>query len=295
MAYITPYQYYTNGGVAPTDTNWGDYQYVSIADVVNDFMLYYVGPDKQLDNVARHEVVFHAKKGIKLLNFDMSSLKAVEMEVGDDLKFILPSDYVQWVRISMLVNGTLIKLNENRTANSALGYLQDNNLEIIFDQDGEIMIGDSDLDTARLNAELYTGPGAYNGCYGYRYDDSWIFSRRFGVDPGEMVSGPTFRINNGVIDFSSGVSGYKIVIEYVSDGMANGDNTQIVVHKFAEEFLIRHIKWALLNQKRNIPQYEKNEAKKERKAEYNNAKIRLSGIHPSQLLMTLRSQGKWIK
>ena len=295
MAYITPYVYYTNNGVAPTDQNQGSYQYVSIADVVNNFMLYYVGPDKQLDNVARHEVLFHAKQGIKNLNFNMSSAKVVELEVGDDLKFVLPPDYVNWVRISMLVNGTLIKLNENRTANSALGYLQDNNLDILFDQNGDVMIGDSELDIDRLSGELYTGPGIYNGCYGYNVDGTWLFSRRFGVDPGELVSGPTFRINNGVIDFSTGVSGYKIVIEYISDGMEGGDNTKIVVNKLAEEFIYRHIKYALLNQKRGIPQYEKEAAKRERKAEYNNAKIALSGIHPSRLLMTLRSQGKWIK
>lgn len=295
MGYISAFQYYTNGGVAPTDVNQGSYQYATLADIVNSFMLYYTGSDKQIGIVPRHEILFHAKRGIKDLNFKMSQIKAIEMEVGDDLKFILPNDYVNWVRISMNINGQLYKLNENRTANSALGYLQDNNLEILFDIDGEVMIGDSDLDLSRINQTQYTGPGIYSGCYGWCVDDVWMFNRYFGVNPSDMTIGPTFRINGGVIDFSTGVSGQKIVLEYISDGMMGGDDTQIVVHKFAEEFIYRHIKFAILNQKRGIPQYEKKEAMRERKAEYNNAKIMLSDIHPSRLLMSLRGQGKWIK
>ena len=41
MAYITQYQYYENGGLAPENKNWGSYQYVSLEDIVNNFMLMY--------------------------------------------------------------------------------------------------------------------------------------------------------------------------------------------------------------------------------------------------------------
>ena len=34
MAYLTGYQYYENSGTAPTNQNWGSYQYVSLEDVV---------------------------------------------------------------------------------------------------------------------------------------------------------------------------------------------------------------------------------------------------------------------
>ena len=67
MAYITAYQYYTNGGVAPTNANWGSYQYVSLKDIVNNFMLMYQGDDKLLNNVSKHLVLFHAKRGIQEL------------------------------------------------------------------------------------------------------------------------------------------------------------------------------------------------------------------------------------
>lgn len=295
MAYITPYQYYTNGGVIPEDANHGSYQYASLKDIVIDFITMYVGDDKLLNNVKRHEVIYHAKRGIKQLNFDISSIKTIEVMVGDNLKFILPNDYVNWVRISMNVNGTLFQMHQNSKANGALGYLQDNNLNLLFDSDGEVLIGDSNLDITRLTQQQYMGPGMYNGCMGYNVDGAWYFNYRFGVNPAEMNSNPEFRINGGVIDFSSGVANKLIVLEYISDGMANGDDTKVVVNKMAEEYIIRYIYSELIKNKINIPMYEKQRAQRSAKAEWNNAKIRMSGIHPSRLLMTLRGQGKWLK
>lgn len=300
MAYITPYQYYTNNGNIPEDQNWGSYQYTTLADIVNNFMLMYVGSDKLLNNVKRYEVLFHAKQAIKLLNFDaLRSIKSIEMEVGDNLKFILPSDYVNYVRISILTNGVLRPLYENRKVNTALGYLQDNNYNILFDQNGEILIGDSQLDTDRKNQTLYEGPGMYNGYYGWCSDGFWYFGYEVGakflVDPSTLSSGPSFRVNNGVIDFSSGVSGQRIVLEYISDGMANGNDAEVNVHKFAEEFVYRYIKWALLNAKFGIPLYERKTARDEKQAEFRNAKLRLSNLHPSRLIMTMRGRAQQLK
>ena len=46
-------------------------------------------------------------------------------------------------------------------------------------------------------------------------------------------SNPLFTINKqeGAIYFSSDMSGQSVVLEYVSDGMENGDNSQINVNK----------------------------------------------------------------
>lgn len=300
MAYITPYQYYTNGGVTPTDANWGSYQYVSLDEIMNNFLLMYVGNDKQLNNVKRHEVLFHAKQAIKGLSYDaMRNNKTVELFVGDDLKFILPPDYVDYIRISLYINGVLRPLTENRRANSAQGYLQDNNNDVMFDSNGEILVGQSRLDFDRINQTVYTGAGIYSGQLGWLVDGNWYFGyqvgARYGLDPAEANVNPTFRIQNGVIDFSSGIANQLVVLEYVSDGMANGNEADVVVHKFAEEYTYRYLKFAILNTKANVNQYERQLAKKEKEAELRNAKIRLKGIHPSRLLMSLRGQGKIIK
>ena len=300
MGYITPYQYYTNGGVVPTDANWGSYQYVTLSDVLNNFTLMYVGLDKQLVNVRRHEMLFHIKQAIKLLNYDaMRDIKTIELEVSDNLKFILPSNYVDYIRISLNINGVLRPLVENRRPNSAQGYLQDNNNNLLFDVNGDVLIGTSKLDLDRINQTAYSGVGPYNGVLGWNVDGDWYFGynvgARFGLETSEANSSPTFRIQNGVIDFSSGVANQLVVLEYISDGMANGSDTDNQVHKFAEEFVYRYVKWALLNAKTGITEYERTRAKKEKEAELRNTKIRLSNIHPSRLLMSLRGQNKIIK
>ena len=64
MSYITQYQYYENGGLQPEDKNWGSYQYVSLEDIVNNYMLMYTGNHSLVNNEERYKVLFHAKRAI---------------------------------------------------------------------------------------------------------------------------------------------------------------------------------------------------------------------------------------
>ena len=302
MGYITNYQYYTNGGVIPEDSNWGSYQYVPMSDIVNNFMLMYVGNDKLVNNVDRYTVIFHAKRAIQELNYDaLRNIKVIEQEMGDELKMVMPPDYINYVRISVLSGNVLLPLTENRRPMSATGYLQDNNLDIIFDADGEIVTGDSKVDILRQQKTLYTGGGAYNGCYGWNFNGDRYFGYamggRYGLNPEDANTNPKFSINKaaGVIDFSSGIQNKDIVLEYISDGMENGDDSKISVNKLAEEYIYSYLKWALLNNKYGVQEYIINRVRKEKIATLRNAKIRLSNLHPSRLLMSLRGRAKWIK
>lgn len=302
MGYITNYQYYTNNGTIPTDANWGSYQYVSLADIVNNFMLMYVGNDKLVNNVDRYNVLFHAKRAVQELNYDaLRNIKVIEFELGDDLKMVMPPDYVNYVRISMLHDGVLFPLVENRSPMSATAYLQDNNLDIVFDVNGEIVTGTSRLEILKQDKQLYTGMGPYNGHYGYYLDGDWYFGynfgKRFGLNTEEANINPKFYINkaSGVIDFSTGVENKVIVFEYISDGMENGDDSLITINKLAEEYLYAYIKWALLNNKHGVQEYIVNRVRKEKTAMLRNAKIRLSNLHPARLLMSLRGKDKQIK
>jgi hypothetical protein len=292
---MTQEQYYSSSD------NYGGYQYLPLSDVVNNFLLMYIGNDKQLNNVKRHEVIFHAKQAIKKLSYSTESkpTQPIELLVGDDLKFILPSDYVNYIRISINVNGVLRPLYENRQANSAVGYLQDNNNNLLFDSNGEALTGTSHLDLSRVTPTQYTGLGIYNGCMGWCLDDCWYFGYsvgpKYGLNPSDLFSGPSFKVNNGVIDFSSEVANQLVVLEYLSDGMANGVDANVEVHKFAEEFVYRYIKWTLLNAKASIPVYDRKLARDEKQAEYRNAKIKLMRLNPARLIPALRGQGNWIK
>ena len=94
MAYISQYQYYENNGNSPTDKNWGSYQYVSLQDIVNNFLLMYSGNHSLVNNEERYKILFHAKRAIQELNYDaFKEIKVLELSVGDSLRYVLPSDF----------------------------------------------------------------------------------------------------------------------------------------------------------------------------------------------------------
>ena len=126
MTYITDYQYYENGGIVPEDKNWGSYQYVSLEEIVNNFMLMFQGNSELVNNANRYKILFHAKRGIQELNYDaMKEIKILELTICDQLRFVLPPDYVNWVRISWEKNGMLYPLTENIQTNWGGAYLQE--------------------------------------------------------------------------------------------------------------------------------------------------------------------------
>jgi len=150
---MTQEEYYTNDGVNPTDKNWGTYQNVTLKDVVNNFQLMYSDDGDLLNNINRYKILFHAKRGLQELQYDGNRVvNALQLEVGDDLKFVLPPDYVNWVRISLFCGGVLYPMHENLQANSATEYLQDQYYNILFDENGQALIGTSKLDESRLFA-----------------------------------------------------------------------------------------------------------------------------------------------
>jgi len=302
MAYISDSQYYNNGGVSPTDQNWGSYQYVSLSDIVNNFMLMHVGDDKSLNNVNRYEALFHAKRGIQEIHYDgLKCFKKVEIDLGDSLKLVMPPDYVNYVRVSINIDGVLYPMSENRQTLSATAYLQDNNKNILFDSNGNVITGTSVLDIKTGEMQQFFGDNAYNGCWGWCWEGDWYFGYqvggRYGLDPEVANQNPTFTVNkkSGVFDFSSGARNQLIVIEYVSDGLEKGDDESVSIHKFAEAYLYSYIKWAILSNKYGVQEYIIRRAKDEKSKDLKNAKIRLSNIHPSRLTMALRGKGKIIK
>lgn len=307
MAYLTGYQYYENGGNAPEDANWGSYQYVGLNDIVNNFMLMYQGEREIINNASKYKVMFHAKRAIQELNYDaFKEIKALELDVCDTLRFILPPDYVNWVRISVYKNGVLFPLTENIQVNGAKSYLQANDCSILFDQDGNILeASQSQLDFDRITGtkkSIYLNENSiYNNAEGYNCDGTWYFDfqigARYGLNTETANANPTFRIDKkgGVINFSSGVGGEKVVLEYVSDGMEGGDNSLITVHKFFEQYVYAYIAYEIVNSRFNVQEYIVNRFRKKKSALLNNAKIRISNINPSRLLMNLRGQAKSIK
>ena len=276
MSYITDYQYYENNKTVPTDENWGSYQYVSLDDIVNNFMLI------------------------------MKEIKILQLQICDQLRFVLPPDYVNWVRISLYKDGVLMPLTENIQTNWSDAYLQDHKCRVLFDAFGAVLKPESSkLDIDRITKQkrsIYLNEGSpYNGLMGYFFEGNWYFDYnvggRFGLNTETANSNPTFSINKrgGVINFSSGVAGELVVLEYVSDGMEKGNDSKVSVNKLFEDYIYAAIKYSLLNNRLSAQEYVINRARKDKSSLLRNAKLRLSNMHPGRLLMNLRGQAKWIK
>ena len=176
----------------------------------------------------------------------------------------------------------------------------------MFDQNGNILRPeDSELDMSRFDKtkkSIYLNEGSpYHEWEGWNIDGAWYFGwtigARYGLNTETANENPTFRVDQkaGVINFSSGMAGRSCILEYVSDGMENGDNSKITVNKLFEDYIYAYIEYAILNSKIGVQEYVVRRSQKRKSALLRNAKIRLSNIHPGRLLMNLRGQAKWIK
>jgi hypothetical protein len=307
MAYISQYQYYENGGNQPENKNWGSYQYVSLYDIVNNFLLMYSGNHSLVNNEERYKILFHAKRAVQELNYDaFKELKVLELTVDDTLRYVLPSDYVNWVRVNLYKDGYLRPLTENIQVISSLAYLQDQTGKILFDQDGNALSPEfSEIDVQRLagtKKSIYLNPQSkYNGQEGWNVNGAWYFDyslgERYGLNTETANFNPTFNIDKkqGVIYFNSDMYNQSVILEYISDGMENGDDSLVSVNKLFEKYIYAYIQYEILNSKLGVQEYVVNRARKEKSALLRNAKIRISNIHPGRLLMNLRGMDKWLK
>ena len=84
-----------------------------------------------------------------------------------------------------------------------------------------------------------------------------------------------------------------MILDYISDSL--GTDSEMQVHKFAEEAMYKWIAHAILSGKSNIPEYQVNRFKKERFAAVRTAKLRLSNLKLEELTQVLRGKSKQIK
>lgn len=306
MAFLTDFAYYENEGNVPNDANWGEYQYMTLDEIVDNYLATFTGNGEIVNNVPRWKVRSLAKMIVRELNQDaFKEIKVVEEVVGDQLHMILPHDYVNWVRLSLYKDGYLRTMEENIQVMSATSYLKDVNGDFLFDLDGNILAGSSNLDAERIagtKKSIYLNPDSvHNGRWGYNVDGAWYFDYqvggRYGLEGRTANANPTFRIDKrgGVVHFESDMSGETVVMEYVSDGMEGGNDSLIRINKMFEKYMYRALSFEILNAKDGIQEYIVRRYKQQRKAEYNNACIRIGGFNPAKVLQGMRGKDNVLK
>ena len=287
----------TTGSAYYNGSDFGNYQFTSLDDVITQFMVAYVGEDKIIPKMNRIDVAFFAQRALQELSFDtFKCTKAYEIEVPTTLKMPLPQDYVNYVKLSWSDNSGIqhviypaIKTsnpsNLAQTTDGVAPYYTFTNNELV-------LTTESDTST---NYAANT-PAADQDDYDYDDNDyDHLIGQRYGLDPQHSQVNGSFYIDDirGFIHFSSNISGKTVILKYISDSL--GTDAEMQVHKLAEEAMYKNIAYAIVSTRANMPQNLVMRLRREAFAAKHQAKLRLSNIKLEEITQVLRGKSKHIK
>ena len=291
------------------EENYGTYQYVKLSDIIDNYMVGYVGDGKIIQTAKKSDILFFAKRSLQEFSYDtLKSIKSQELTIPPSLSLVIPQDYVNYVSISWIDNHGVkrpLYPNNNLTTNPYSKLLQDEKGIPTQDNFGQSLEGTS-LTVERwketnenrlLNGEaLDQFDNLAYGMYGNDFGSGpWDWGRLYGLDPQYSQSNGWFGINerDGLFTFSSNLVDRLIVIEYISDGLAYDLDTR--VPKMAEEAMYLSISYNLLANRANTSEGIIARFKKDKRAALRNAKIRLSNIKLTEIVQVMRGKSKWLK
>jgi hypothetical protein len=207
--------------------NFGGYQFVSLTDIINQFMFVYVGEDKIIPKARRVDVAFHAQRALAELSFDtFKSFKAQEITVPATLQMILPQDYVNYTKVSWVDSAGIkhllypasktsnpSKINQNTDGtyysnlvlNPSLQSNIDNWTNLATNPAGTVI-----STTTSSNGLLLSTSGT--GASQYPLIQQIV----------TLVDGQTYRLSWNLVGFDNGVAGSSKVFLYGGTGGVNG-------------------------------------------------------------------------
>ena len=285
-----------------TEDNYGSYSYIKLNDVINNFIVAYVGNGKLIPSCKRTDIIFHAKRAMQEFSYDtLRSINSQELTIPNSLSIIIPQDYVNYVSMSWYDSqGIAHKIYPTKlTTNPYQTPVQDGEGQPTQDANSNNIEGTSVVEE-RWKTNFYKNDRNVNvddvlanGPYGNGFSHG--YGGVYGLDPQYANANGWFTINDreGKFSFSSNLVDKLIVLEYVSDGLSSSLDTR--VPKMAEEAMYAYISHAIISTRINQPEYIVQRLKKEKSAKLRNAKIRLSNIKLDEIVQTMRGKSKWLK
>lgn len=289
------------------DEAFGNYQYITIDDIISNFMVSYVGSEKIINRVRRADVSFHAQRALQEFSYDtLQSKKSFEVEVPPSLVIPLPQDFVNYIKISFVEDDTGIKrpLYPTRKTSNPRAILQDSDYNFLFDNTTQDLLESNDSSSWAIFKKNNRADSKFRSTLPNAFTTSettldernkFLVGGRFGLEPESAQINGNYYIDQlrGNIHFSSTVSGKIIVIDYISDSL--GTDNEMIVHKFAEEAMYKYLAHAILSTKANVPEYLVARFKREKFAATRTAKLRLSNLKLEELTQVMRGKAKRIK
>ena len=297
--------YYSNSNYSEHDSQYS-YRFLSLDDIINNFIVAYVGDEKIIPKARKTDVSFHAIRALQELSYDtLKSILSQEIVVPSSLKMTLPQDYVNYVKLTWTDNSGI-----EHTIFPAIKTSHP--IKISQNSDNEYEYNGVDLKTSKNDPDNTTpttwdnyksASPAENQKDDYNLDSDTFdlnLGQRYGIEPQHAQVNGSFFIDDieGNIHFSSNISGKTVILKYISDGLGSDEDLRkgsINIHKFAEEAMYKQIAYALLSTRINTPPHLIQMYKKEAFAAKRNAKLRLSNIKIEEIAQIMRGKSKHIK
>tara|TARA_R100000406_G_scaffold9902_1_gene6549 strand:- start:2307 stop:3194 length:888 start_codon:yes stop_codon:yes gene_type:complete len=288
----------TTGLAYYNGSDFGNYQFTSLQNIIDQFIIAYVGENKIISKINRLDVVFHAKRALQELSFDtFKCTKAYEVEIPATLKMPLPQDYVNYVKLSwsdgagiehVLYPAAKTSNPSNISQTDTPGvapFYNFTNSELVLNTDSDTLTNFSSTNTNSVQSDLDYDDDVYD----------FIIGQRYGIDPQYAQVNGSFYIDDirGFIHFSSNISGKTVILKYISDSL--GTDAEMQVHKFAEEAMYKNIAYAIMSTRSNVPQNLVMRLRREAFAAKRQAKLRLSNIKLEEITQIFRGKSKHIK
>lgn len=289
----TPKEYYEG-------ENLGNYRFITLSDIISNFIVGYTGEERIIKKAKRSDVAFYAQRAIQELNYDtLRSIKTQEIEIPPSLSVPLPHDCVNIVKITWVdTDGIELLVLPNRLSSTPRPILQDSDYEYIYDASENLTFAVKSetekkwqANSNNTDSKKDTNINFLEEGYGYNVD----YGKRYGLDTINATKNGVYTIDEelGKLSFSGDFTDRLIIIKYISDGLAT--NEDMVIHKFAEEAMYKSIMHSLLSVKENIPEYQVNRYKREKRAAIRSAKLRLSKLNLAEMTQLMRGKSKQIK
>ena len=284
------------------EENYGSYAYIKLNDIINNFIVAYVGDDKLIQKVNRTDIIFHAKRATQEFSYDvLKSVNSVEFTIPSNLSVPIPQDYVNYVNLYWVDTRGVkhIIMPTRLTSNPTEIPLQSNNGTPVQDNFNNNVGTESITEDRWKNNNVYLNTEVLDdSVLGWEYYYGWGSpgsGQLYGLDPENANANGSYTINEreGKFSFSADLVGKIIILEYISDGLSTSLETK--VPKLAEEAMYAYISHAVIASKINQPEYVVNRLKREKSAKLRNAKIRLSNIKLNEIVQVMRGKSKWIK
>jgi hypothetical protein len=284
------------------EKNYGSYAYTKLNDIINNFIVAYVGAGKLIPSAKRTDIIFHAKRAMQEFSYDtLRSVNSQELTIPHSLSLAIPQDYVNYVSMHWIDDQGVkhVMTPTSMTTNPGAIPLQSDNGQPMQDNFGDNVDGTSITEDRWSNNALKNrrdvidnGDFSWDLLYG---EQSYGVGQLYGLDPQNANINGYFTINDreGKFSFSSDLVNRIIILEYISDGLSTGMDTR--VPKLAEEAMYAYISHAIIASRINQPEYVVNRLKREKSAKLRNAKLRLSNIKLNEFVQVMRGKSKWLK